>query len=79
MAKFPADAPLRRVLKALEILGFTVVREAQHVALERQNADGARTPMTLPNHRRIKSATLRAICTQSGIARDDFLHAYDQT
>jgi hypothetical protein len=31
--------------------------------------------LTMPNHPRIKSSTLRAICMQAGIARRDFLRA----
>ncbi|WP_235720151.1 hypothetical protein [Limnospira maxima] len=45
----------------------------------RQNTDGTRTPLTLPNHKLIKGSTLRSICTQSGISRDDFLAVYNQT
>jgi predicted RNA binding protein YcfA (HicA-like mRNA interferase family) len=78
MAEFPVDAPKRRVLKALEQLGFVLVREAEHIALKRDNPDGSATPMTIPNHRTIKGSTLRKICTQAGIDRDAFLHAYDQ-
>ena len=79
MAKFPVDAPKARVLRALELLGFRIIREREHIALARDNADGTQTPLTLPNHARIKSSTLRTICTQAGIARDDFLRAYDQS
>lgn len=45
----------------------------------RENPDGTRTPLTMPGHAQIKGSTLRTICTQAGIARDDFLSAYEQT
>ena len=47
------------VLGAFGKLGFQVVREAEHIALKRSNADRTETPMTIPNHRRIKGSTLR--------------------
>jgi hypothetical protein len=56
-----------------------MVREREHIAMLRQNADGSSTPLTLPNHSTIKSSTLRAICTQSGIARADFLAAFENS
>jgi predicted RNA binding protein YcfA (HicA-like mRNA interferase family) len=76
MAKFPIDAPRARVVKALESLGFRMVREREHIAMVRENPDGTRTPLTMPNHPRIKSSTLRAICNQTGIGREEFLKAY---
>lgn len=43
----------------------------------RQNPDGTNTPLTLRNHKLIKGSTLKSICTQSGISRDDFIAAYE--
>ena len=76
MPKFPIDAPIRKVVAALGELGFRLVREKNHIAMERQNPDGTSTPLTMPNHSTIKSSTLRTVLTQSGISRDDFLRAY---
>lgn len=77
--KFPVDAPIENVINALEHLGFQVVRRGNHIALLRENEDGTRTPMTMPNHRKIKGSTLRTILTQAGISRDEFLTAYEQS
>jgi predicted RNA binding protein YcfA (HicA-like mRNA interferase family) len=79
MPKFPVDAPRDRVIRALELLGFALVREGNHLAMARSNPDGRRTPLTLPNHRLIKSSTLRMILRQAEISRDSFLAAYEQT
>ena len=79
MAKFPVDAPKQRVVKTLEMLGFRMLREKEHISMERANPDGTKTPLTMPNHQRMKASTLRTICTQAGISRDDFLNAYEKT
>ena len=78
MPRFPVDVPKTKAIRTLEKLGFRVVREGNHISMIRENPDGSQTPLTMPNHRRIKGATLRRICTQSGISRTDFLAAYEQ-
>ena len=45
----------------------------------RENPDGSRTPLTMPNHRKLKGSTLRTICNQAGIPRNDFLDAYENS
>ncbi len=79
MVKFPVDAPKRNVIRALEILGFRMVREKEHISMIRENSDGSKTPLTMPNHTKIKASTLRIICTQANISRDEFLKAYEKT
>ncbi len=79
MTKFPVNAPKKKVIKAFGLLGFRLVREREHIAMVRENTDGTRTPLTMPNHARIKGSTLRTICTQASIPRNDFLKAYRQT
>ncbi|HRK31604.1 MAG TPA: type II toxin-antitoxin system HicA family toxin [Tepidisphaeraceae bacterium] len=79
MPKFPIDAPKSRVLGALQRQGFVTVREREHISMSRQNLDGSTTPLTMPNHTTLKSSTLRTILTQSGIAREEFLRAYENS
>ena len=79
MPRFPVDAPKNRVIRALEQLGYRPIRERNHICMARENPDGSRSVLVLPNHRRIKGSTLRRICTQAGISRDAFLEAYQLT
>ena len=76
MPRFPTDAPKNRVVRALEQLGYRIIRERNHICMACENPDGSRNVLVLPNHRRIKGATLRRICTQAGISRAAFLEAY---
>jgi predicted RNA binding protein YcfA (HicA-like mRNA interferase family) len=79
MTRFPVDAPNARVTKTFERLGFRLIRKREHISMLRENPDGTKTPLTMPNHTHIKASTLRTICTQAGISREDFLAAYDKS
>jgi predicted RNA binding protein YcfA (HicA-like mRNA interferase family) len=76
--KFPRDAPGQRVIHALSVLGFAVVRTGNHISPGRRNPDGTKTPMTIPSHETIRGSTLRTICTQAGISREAFLEAFGE-
>jgi hypothetical protein len=52
------------------------VREKEHISMVHESPDGSKTPLTMLNHPKIKASTLRMICTQAGILRDEFLEAY---
>lgn len=79
MPKFPVDAPKRRVVKAFESLGFRMIREREHIVMARNNEDGTQTPLVMPNQALVKSGTLRAICRQVGISREEFMRAFEQS
>lgn len=76
MVKFPADVSKAKTIKTFESLGFKIIREREHISMTRKNPDGSTTPLTMPNHRHLKSSTLQAICKQTGITREEFLQAF---
>ncbi len=78
MTRFPRDASKRKVIKALEALGFKVIREGNHISMSRINPDGSKTPLTLPNHNEIKGSTLQLIIRQAGIEREEFVEAFNE-
>jgi len=77
--KFPQDVPQPKVIRTFENLGFRIIRVGNHISMQRENPDGTKTPLTMPNHERIKGSTLRIICTQARILRDDFLDAFNRS
>lgn len=74
--KFPKDVPRNKVIKIFENLGFKIVRTGNHISMIKNNLDGSRTPLTMPNHDKIKASTLMTICRQSHISREEFLEVY---
>lgn len=79
MPKFPVDAPKTRVIAAFRAIGFELLRDAEHIAMRRARPGGGSDCLTMPNHSTIKASTLRTILTQAGIAREEFLRAYEGT
>ena len=79
MPKFPTDLPEKRVIKALESLGFEVIRNPNHTIIRRVNSDGSTDKITIANgHKTIKGSTLLGSLGKANITRDDFLSAYEQ-
>jgi predicted RNA binding protein YcfA (HicA-like mRNA interferase family) len=59
------------VVRALEHLGFVVVRQrGSHIILRRGSAG-----CVVPNHREIKVGTLNGLLKQAGVGADEFLIA----
>jgi hypothetical protein len=78
VTKFPRDAPKVKVIEALEALGFEAIREGNYISMSRINLDGSKTPLTLPNHKEIKSSTRLLILRQAGITREEFIKVFNE-
>ncbi len=46
MSKFPVDASIRKVVKALQRLGFNIVREGNHIAMLREKSEEQKSGYT---------------------------------
>jgi hypothetical protein len=53
--KFPSDVSKQKVLRIFQTFGFEIVREGNHIIMERQNKDGTISPLVMPNHNIINS------------------------
>ena len=70
MARLPVLSA-RECIAALEKIGFYVVRQrGSHISLRR---DDPPTYLTVPNHRELKTGTLRALIRQAGLTVDEFV------
>ncbi len=70
MPKLPVISGTEAI-KALERLGFSVVRQrGSHIVL-RKGSSGC----VVPNHHELKIGTLTGILKQAGISPDDFIKA----
>jgi hypothetical protein len=47
--------------------------------MRRRNPEGVTDCVSIPNHATLKASTWRTIITHAGIAREDFLRAYDES
>jgi predicted RNA binding protein YcfA (HicA-like mRNA interferase family) len=69
--KFPRDISGAEAVRALERLGFSVIRQTgSYVRL----AQGDRR-VTVPMHRNLVVGTLQSILRQAGVSLDDFQNA----
>ena len=83
---FEAVSQLILTLKIIVLFGFKALFGLLHhsvlncwtASMVREDPDGTKTPLTMPNHERIKGSTLRVICRQAGIKREDFLTVYER-
>jgi hypothetical protein len=75
----PEIAPKERVISALEFLGYHVVRQGSHIAMSYFSSSGAQFPITIPDQIAYRASTLRSILSRAGIAKQDFLQAYNRT
>lgn len=68
MPKLPVISGIEAI-KALERLGFSVVRQSgSHIVL-RKGSSGC----VVPNHQEMKIGTLNGVLKQAGVSLDDFI------
>ena len=71
MAKLPVDLSGREVRAILERAGFVFRRQAgSHMILRRDNPFAR---VVVPDHKQVRSGTLRRIIADAGLTLDEFL------
>jgi len=61
----------RECIRALERAGYYISRQrGSHITLRRDDPPGR---VTIPNHKELKSGTLRSILRQASLSVDEFL------
>ncbi len=79
ISNIPDVAPREKVVEALETLGYHIVRQGSHIAMSYSNSSGGQFPITIPDQVSYKASTLHSILNQAGIAKQDFLKAYNRS
>lgn len=70
MPKLPVVSG-REAIRALERLGFVVVRQrGSHLVMRRESSG-----CVVPNHSELKTGTLAGILKQAGLSADEFIAA----
>ena len=70
MPKLPRVSA-RQAIAAFETLGYEVVRQrGSHIRL--RHPEGKRQPLTVPNHREIKTGLLRRLIRDAGLTVEEF-------
>jgi predicted RNA binding protein YcfA (HicA-like mRNA interferase family) len=71
MSKTPRDISGRRVVTALERVGFYLLHQrGSHIILRRESP---KATISVPDHRTLRVGTLRKILAQAGLEVDQFL------
>ena len=67
MPKFPGLSGAQ-IVRALERLGFVVVRQSGSHIVMRRNAQGC----VVPNHKEVKVGTVNGVLRQAGVTAEEF-------
>ena len=59
------------VIRALQRLGFIVIRQRGSHIILRRGSQGC----VVPDHREVKTGTLAGLLKQAGVSVDEFIHA----